>query len=76
MVPAVHTPHHQRRSTYGGYGGYGGASREPNFFSSSMSTTASPPRTPKRDSDILRSNKKSDLVFKASKDLEEYDERM
>jgi hypothetical protein len=42
MVPLVgHTPNHQRRSTFGG------TSKE---FASSLSTTASPPRTPRKDS--------------------------
>jgi hypothetical protein len=40
MVP--HTPHHQRRSTFGGI------SKESNIFPSSI--TASPPRTPKKGS--------------------------
>ncbi|RIA93440.1 hypothetical protein C1645_722688 [Glomus cerebriforme] len=44
MVPSGHTPHHQRRSTFGG------TSKESNFFPSSVSTTASPPRTPKKGS--------------------------
>ncbi|CAG8494022.1 9489_t:CDS:10 [Funneliformis mosseae] len=47
MVPSAgHTSHHQRRSTFGGI------SKEANFFSSSFSTTASPPKTPKRDSPV------------------------
>jgi hypothetical protein len=43
MVPSTgRTPNHQRRSTFGG-----GTSKE---FASSLSTTASPPRTPRRGS--------------------------